>query len=676
MACAAPAAVTAAAGGGRTLISTESIALQTQLLTSDLPVAADAVRQVLGVDVAFTVFKGWSNYGCPVAAAATLGQVAGVDVDVSGDPDAVLDAALRVAEAGGDDLHRLAGWVLLEAVTGGRGDKATCDVDVSAWGQVSVSPTECLGNAREAGCPLAARCPAMVAREEARECDIVVTNHSMLAIQAAKDAAVVLSNPSLGLFRHLVVDEAHALPEKVRDAGAHDLSARSVARAAKLLGRKFGTTGGITVASVDALVDQGMVLAGRLDAVLSDWLGRHDGDAPAITDEDNPVEGIGPELAAWCRDANRSMPDPGIPAVALDRYRVASAVGEVASTISAILDPEQAAARWVESGNPSDVERRRGWSGAVARLSPIDVADQISGNLFTVIERQPGQRKDPDAPRLPLSVSMVSATMPRSFAAESGVAARVVDYPSPFAAAYAASALFVPRVSDPAELAQVGQVRGNRWRFDVWRHPVWAAQLIVELVEANGGSALVLAAKADTGRQYAAALRRATGLTVLSQWDGGDVNRVAAAWKADRDAVLVGTRSLMTGLDAAGDTCTLVVLDRVPRAPNNVVDDARVAAVMSRLGLDKWAADRFVYGGDAALRMEQAAGRLIRRVDDTGMVAVLDPRLMKGAPLSYPEAARAALMSAFRCFPVRTGDREAALGWLRAQASARLAVPA
>lgn len=303
-------------------------------------------------------------------------------------------------------------------------------------------------------------------------------------------------------------------------------------------------------------------------------------------------------------------------------------------------------------------------------MSPVDVSDKIAGGLFTTVERVPGEKRKPkdEEVRLSLSVTMVSATLPSGFAMETGISAKPVDYPSPFAQAYGDSLLYVPRVDDPAELRRIATPGANgRWKFDVYRHPEWAAAQIVDLVKANGGSALVLSAKADTGRLYADRLRAMTNLTVYSQWDGGDATQIAAAWKADAHAVLVGTKSFMTGLDAAGDTCSLVIVDRVPRAPGNVVDDARAAAIGERAGLDKWATERLVYGADATLLMEQAAGRLVRRVTDTGLVAILDPRLMKNAPLSYPESTRAIYMRAGRAFPVRTSDKQRALDYLSKQ---------
>lgn len=106
--------------------------------------------------------------------------------------------------------------------------------------------------------------------------------------------------------------------------------------------------------------------------------------------------------------------------------------------------------------------------------------------------------------------------------------------------------------------------------------------------------------------------------------------------------------------------CSLVTIDRIPRAAGNPVDDARVEALMEAMQTDKWSADRFVYVQDAALLLEQAVGRLIRFMDDVGMVGVLDPRFLKSGPVSYPEPTRLIYKKAVERFTSITTNQEIA----------------
>lgn len=204
--------------------------------------------------------------------------------------------------------------------------------------------------------------------------------------------------------------------------------------------------------------------------------------------------------------------------------------------------------------------------------------------------------------------------------------------------------------------------------MDLERHRQWAAEVTARLVEASGGSALVLAATTRSGQTYHEALlpvAAALGITLHSQWDGsGDV---VAAWRDDERSVLVGTKGLMTGVDAAGVTCRLVVIDRIPRAPANPLDDARVALLLRQGALNGFEAQTAVYGGDAALLLAQAAGRLIRSADDRGLVAVLDPRLLKHSRASYPDAVRRLYAGPLAAFGRKLDDLNDACELLRAE---------
>ena len=261
----------------------------------------------------------------------------------------------------------------------------------------------------------------------------------------------------------------------------------------------------------------------------------------------------------------------------------------------------------------------------------------------------------------------LSATVPAGFGSQVGLSAQTRTYESPFEAAYAdRTALFVPRLTD-TDLDRVTKPAGrSRRRFDTGGHALWAAEQMAALIEANQGSALILSSTTKAGQEYARALRNpaAGRWQVLSQWDGRPPRRIVADWRADATSVMVGTRSLMTGVDAPGQTCTLVIVDRVPRAAGNAVDDARVEALAERLLLDRWSADRLVYYADARTLLAQAAGRLVRGLGDGGMVAVLDPRLLKSSYIAYPERTRDFLMRSLRHFGTKISDPEHAKRWL------------
>ena len=95
-------------------------------------------------------------------------------------------------------------------------------------------------------------------------------------------------------------------------------------------------------------------------------------------------------------------------------------------------------------------------------------------------------------------------------------------------------------------------------------------------------------------------------------------------FRSKRDSVLVGTMSLWQGVDVVGDSCRLVVIDKIPFPhPKNPIVKALTedADRQGGKGFFQVSVTR------AALMMAQGAGRLLRSHKDRGVVAALDSRL-------------------------------------------------
>ncbi|MGH3478341.1 MAG: helicase C-terminal domain-containing protein, partial [Nocardioidaceae bacterium] len=99
---------------------------------------------------------------------------------------------------------------------------------------------------------------------------------------------------------------------------------------------------------------------------------------------------------------------------------------------------------------------------------------------------------------------------------------------------------------------------------------------------------------------------------------------LARRFVEDPQTCLFGTLSLWQGVDLPGETCQLVIIDRLPfPRPDDPLMSARQRAVERRGGNGFMT----VAATHAALLLAQGSGRLIRRQADRGVVAVLDPRL-------------------------------------------------
>jgi len=741
-----PAAVMAVTAKERTVISTESLALQSQIIDKDGPTVVAAATAELGSAPRVAVLKGWGNYACSLRATHSARTLLGVpDDDTSpSDPATALTAlaqrlpapppeskkkrpatrtkAVDTVDIDGAVVPRadaipLLRWALTAAAVHGSGDKNSYvgTVDEASWSTVSVSTSECVGVGQ---CPFGTVCRPDAARAAAAVADIVVTNHSMLGVQAASAAPVVIGSQRLGLFRHLIVDEAHRLPGVVREQGAAAVSGRRVTRIQRGLSALLDGNDSL----VKALLADGDVIKDAVDQSLTEQAATTPKKDSVLRCSEgmDPLAGTGDMLTGWLGRVNKMVGTiiTNDQKTQIKKMRVTGAVTALKADLTAVREHRNGVARWVEKGSEPSSRFARG-TPASAKSTPVEVGGSLAFNVYSA--EVPGalvghpavpetdwlstaaqsvalasaaaeSLQEPSthteegeeitssaggplgAPRYALSVAAMSATLPNGFGRDAGLHRPTRSYESPFDTAYGRSLLFVPRASAPEDVEALnGGWPGGKVRLDTARHTAWAASIIEELVQANNGSALILAATAAAGRSYADRLRAAgKGLPIHSQWDGGALRQITTEWREDVGSVLVGTRSLMTGVDAPGETCSLVVVDRVPRAAGNPVDDARVEALTPAVG-DRWLADSLVYASDAALLLEQAAGRLIRSVGDSGMVAVLDPRLLKTGSFSYAARSRDTYMMALHRFARKTADLDEALEFLRTGGTASAA---
>ena len=560
-----PAMIHAVDDGERAVVSTATLALQRQILTRDAPLAADAVEALTGRRPVVALLKGWQNYLC-------RHRVAGGYPD---DDDALFvasDAVPRTGAAGlGEQVVRLREWAGRTA-TGDRDDLVP-GVSDRAWAQASVSRAECLGPA----CPFHDDCFPAAAREAAARADVVVTNHAMLGV-------VVAGNPGV-LPEHdlLVVDEAHALADRVRSQGAASLSAAAVARVAATA-RKHAS------AVVSDLEAAGQGLQAALAALPDGRLSA--GPPPALAEALAALDGAARGVLTGVRQAAGAK-GGGVDAggVALARTAVSDLVDVVERMTSDSVAQHRDVA-WVE-------RPRMGAEPPRLTLAPIDVAGPVADALFdervavlTSATLALGGGFEPMARDLGLTLAAAPW--------------EGVDVGTPFD--YARQGILYT----PTHLARPGRGISEA-----------ALDEVLALTEASRGGMLGLFSSRRAAEEAAGVLRGATDLTVYAQGED-QLPALVEAFAADEDACLVGTLSLWQGVDVPGRTCRLVIIDRIPfPRPDDPVSQARSEAVAAAGGNGFMS----VAATHAALLLAQGAGRLIRRAEDRGVVAVLDPRL-------------------------------------------------
>ena len=196
----------------RVVVATATLALQHQLVERDLPRLVEAVKDVPGIDTSYAVLKGRSNYACLHRIRAGVPDDQGTLVDVP-----MGSMAEKVLE--------LRAWAEEESEQGASGERDNAPRHTDReWRQVSVNHRECLGAAK---CPFGAECFAELAREKAQRSHLIVTNHSLLAIDAIEEV------PMIPDYDTVVIDEAHELTARVTQAATDELAATDIERAAR-----------------------------------------------------------------------------------------------------------------------------------------------------------------------------------------------------------------------------------------------------------------------------------------------------------------------------------------------------------------------------------------------------------------------------------------------------------
>jgi ATP-dependent DNA helicase DinG len=547
----------------RVVIATATLALQHQLVERDIPALVEAAADVLGEDATYAVLKGRSNYACLHRVREGVPDDQGVLVDL---PEG----------STGAEVVALREWVEEEADAQGTGerDHAPRHTD-RVWRQVSVSHRECLGAAK---CPYGAECFAERAKEKAARSQLVVTNHSLLAIDAIEGI------PMIPDYDVVVIDEAHELTARVTQAATDELSVSEVERTARRAQRH------VEGSEADDLADAADALRAAIDAA-----------------EPGRLDAVPVELAdalVLVRDAARAL----VGAFPKDLATSGGAPDAGATQAKGWAQELFKTAERMTAGSEYDVlwiaerEQRRG--GNQLCVAPLEVAGPMREKLLaekTAILTSATLKLGGDFTSVARSVGLDAAAEGGSW--------QGIDVGSPFD--YAKQAiLYVAK-----HLPQPGRDGLPQAVLDE----------IVELVDAADGRTLGLFSSRRAAEAAAEEVReRLPHLTTLAQGDA-QLPELARQFVGDPHTCLFGTLSLWQGLDVPGETCQLVLIDRIPfPRPDDPLMSARQRAA------DKAGANGFmsVAATHAALLLAQGSGRLIRTTADKGVVAVLDPRLV------------------------------------------------
>ncbi|PIE21669.1 MAG: ATP-dependent helicase [Arachnia propionica] len=564
----APAAAHAIDRDEPVVVATATLALQRQLATKDVPLISEAVAAVTGKLLRAAVLKGRTNYAC-------LYRVrSGAAAPDQGSLISAYEIAQPTSNLGAEVLA-LREWAEAEADHGGLGDRDDAPPHTAAgWAQVSIPVRECSANT---DCPFRGECFVEESRAVARRADLIVTNHALLAIDAMHGHTAL---PEHGV---VVIDEAHELTSRITTTATDDLAPRGVERVAKRVVPWLD----------DDLAVEFLQVADRLTQTLEA------AEPGRVASPDAAVAMASAEVRDVTRRVLSELTDESP-----ESQQAAAAVKEVFDVAERIAKVAADDVVWV-----SDSEA----VGRSLHAAPMDVSELLRAKVFgdaTVV-----------ATSATLSVGGKFDTIARSIGlrldercdpdeeASATYAWRALDVGSPFD--YSQQAILYLAADLPAP--------GR----DGIQEPT--LQEISQLVWAAGGRTLGLFASRRNAELAAAHCRsELPNLTFLCQGEA-QLSLLQQRFIDEPETSLFGTLSLWQGVDVPGDTCRLVIIDKVPfPRPDDPLLQARKDAVDAAGGNGFMS----VPAAHAALLLAQGAGRLIRRASDRGAVAILDPRVV------------------------------------------------
>ena len=560
----------------RVVVATATLALQHQLVERDLPRLVEAVKGVKGLDTSYAVLKGRSNYACLHRIRAGVPDDQGTLVDV---PTGSM--AEKVLE--------LRAWAEEESEDGGTGERDNAPRHTDReWRQVAVNHRECLGASK---CPFGAECFAELAREKAQRSHLIVTNHSLLAIDAIEDV------PMIPDYDTVVIDEAHELTARVTQAATDELGASDIERAARRATRWAADAAGDPAGDLEDAAGQ---LAEAIEATPP---GRIDNVSTQLADALVLVR----DAARACLSAFPRESGGGEGEGDAGRTQAKGMVQEIFVNAERMAAGSQADVLWL--GEARDRFPAR------LHVAPLQVWGPMRDKLLTdktVVFTSATLMLGGDFSAVATSLGLKPTEREGSLVApadnDTALPWKGLDVGSPFDYGQQ-SILYVAR-----HLPQPG------------RDGLGQAQLdeICDLVDALDGRTLGLFSSRRAAETAAEAVRaKLPHLTTLAQGDA-QLPELAKQFVEDPHTCLFGTLSLWQGLDVPGETCQLVIIDRIPfPRPDDPLMSARAKAA------DASGGNGFmeVSATHAALLLAQGAGRLIRTTTDRGIVAVLDPRL-------------------------------------------------
>ena len=584
----------------RVVISTATINLQDQLFSRDIPLVSSIFKKKPKA----VLVKGRSNYLCK----RRLGE-------------AIEEEGLLL-----DDDHpikRLLAW----DNAGSSGDRADLPfrVDDQVWNKVCSEADTCVS----IRCQNRERCHVIAVRKNAADAQIIVVNHHLLFadISSRQRGSGLEQTSILPAYSSLILDEAHSIEASATSLFTESFTRFSVFKKLSRLWRKNRTGQFGALAKLSVLPDIGKALIKSFDPAVKDiQAAMSDLEAAALrllSSETTMrlVEKNAQVAESVCEPAGRlqrsilavtkiitdileALPESHVQDPAAFEARiVARSLNELADLLARLkdFDTNPDTIFWLEKARTSQKDIFISFNA-----TPLEVAAILERSVFEKVR----------------TVICTSATlsvggsfdfwMKRVGISKKREDVETKNYPSPF-----------PFSSNAVLAIDVGAPSPQKAK-DAFKS--YVGEAVVKLLIASRGRALVLFTSYDilsATFEKAKPIMEKGGITCLRQ-GMDDRSRLLSMFRNDISSVLFATDSFWEGVDAPGETLSMVVITKLPfRVPNDPIQQARAEAVEERGGNSFME----ISVPEAIIKFKQGFGRLIRHSEDRGIAVVLDQRL-------------------------------------------------
>jgi ATP-dependent DNA helicase DinG len=614
-----PSAIWASKNQRSVVISTNTINLQDQLISKDIPL----LLKTLKLDCKAAVLKGRSNYLCPHHM-----------------------ESLRKSKPKNVDEMRVLGKILVWLESSQTGDRGEINLngqrEMRVWNRISAEHEDCSteGCLKRTG----GRCPFYQARQRAHSSHIIVVNHALLL------ADVATGNRVLPEYDTLVIDEAHHLESATTSALSFYTSQSLLRRSLNTLGDENAgilswvlslgkdnlspSHSGSLNQLIQSIISRSFKTKSRMDEVFQ-ILQRYLDRSPAAKrnskytiqlrfQSPNSPERFGgilrsgldwDDLEAGWDHARQSLygliediqklwevindllgknrqEKPQFEAILNDLREASRELYEMYVNIdNLVFEPDPNMIYWIES-HPQ-------YPAVAIQAAPLHIGELMENYIW--FEKR--------------AVILTSATLTTAGSFDyiknrlQALDAETLSLGSPFDYQNAALLYLVEDIPEPT---------------DIHGHQQYINKGLISLCKATGGRTLVLFTSysqlKNTARAITGPLAQ-EGIIVYEQGSGPSPHTLLKSFRLADQAVLLGTRAFWEGIDIPGPDLSVLVIAKLPfQVPSDPIVAARAETYQDSF-------QNYMLP-EAILSFRQGFGRLIRSKQDVGVVAILDKRLI------------------------------------------------